>query len=406
MKHFSRAVVVPVLSLTMLVVLVSCKLFSAQSTPTQQGALSASTPQGAQATNQSVSNSPIPATKPPTEANTPQPTMDLSNLPALAELQDGWSQIDPGGNTTCARGGKYSFFVRKAESDKLLIYFEGGGSCYDANTCQPGSQIFDDSIDPAFPADNPALKVDGVFATGDSRNPFQNYNIVFVSYCTGDGFLGNKVVDYQVDNNHFQINHVGFENTQTVLNWTYNNFRSPSSVFVIGCSAGTVGSFFHAPFILEHYKDTPMGFVGDSGGGFLEAPASFVTDLGIPDLVPNWIPAYQSLIEGNFHTSMVFTIPATNYPQAQFSLLDTLEDSVQTEIIAQLGGSVSLQDVIFANLNGIRAVAPNFRSYSGPGDHHCITMDPIFPEYSVNGILLRNWITDLSEGKSVENVAP
>jgi hypothetical protein len=180
----------------------------------------------------------------------------------------------------------------------------------------------------------------------------------------------------------------------------------PSSVFVIGCSAGTVGSFFHAPYVLDNYKSIPVAFVGDSGGGYLEGPASLVAHLGIPELVPNWIPAYKSLFDSEFHTTKIFTIPATTYPDAQFSLLDTLDDSVQSEIIAQLNRRLSLQDVIFANLNEIRSAAPNFHSYSGPGDHHCITMEPAFADYSVKGILLRDWITDLTEGKSVENVAP
>ena len=166
----------------------------------------------------------------PVSANssTPFPTRDISALPAFENLANGWTELFPGGETACARGGIYSFSVRKTKSSKLLVYFEGGGSCYDAKTCRVGGNYFDNSINSSFEADNPALKSHGLFAFDNGRNPFRDYNIVFINYCTGDAYLGDQSVTYQDGLNSFEVQHKGFINTQTVFSWIYQNIPSPN----------------------------------------------------------------------------------------------------------------------------------------------------------------------------------
>jgi hypothetical protein len=328
-------------------------------------------------------------------------------VPVLEDLPEGWSQLIPGGDTSCARGGEYSFFVRKANSNKLLIYFEGGGSCYDASTCREGAHYFDDSITNSDQSDNPALKTSGVFALNDGRNPFQDYNIVFVSYCTGDGFMGNQVVSYTDGGKSFTVNQVGFRNTHRVLAWTYQNFAHPDSIFVIGCSAGVLGSFFHAPYLLEQYPNTPFALIGDSGGGFFDGPAVVFQNLGTMEVVPDWLPQYQGVVaNGMIQTKLFFVLPALTYPNARFGLLDTLNDSPQSELLSLFGQDLTLAKVLKSNLDDIRAEVPNFVSYTGPGDHHCITMDPVFYQYQVNGTKLADWLSNLANGQPVENIMP
>ena len=117
----------------------------------------------------------------------------------------------------------------------------------------------------SFEADNPALKSHGLFAFDNGRNPFRDYNIVFINYCTGDAYLGDQSVTYQDGLNSFQVQHKGFINTQTVFSWIYQNIPSPESVYMVGCSAGVVGSFFNLPYFKQHYLQTPLTIVGDSG---------------------------------------------------------------------------------------------------------------------------------------------
>ncbi len=350
---------------------------------------------------------PNAAVQPTTAVPTPLPSQDISGLPMIESLSAGWHQIDPGGNTSCARGGKYSFFVRKANSNKLLVYFEGGGNCYDAKTCRIGANTFDESIDPTVVADNPAMKADGLFALGDTRNPFKDYNIVFINYCTGDAFLGNRTVQYQDGENTFQVNHIGFVNTQTVFEWIYRSMPKPDSVFMVGCSAGVVGSYFNLPYFMQHYPDTPVALIGDSGGGYLNGPVSFTKNFGTLELLPKWLPQYQDIISGDlFRTEFIFIIPAQTYPSVRFGLIDTQEDGAQAEIISRFNRNLTLKDVLQSNLAKLHANTKNIYSYSGPGDHHCITMQPAYYDYAVGGVKLNDWVSGFSTAQPPQNIEP
>src|SRR5690242_12497621 len=69
------------------------------------------------------------------------------NLPTLSDLTDAWTQISPGGETICAKGQPYSFFVHPGTSANLLIYFDGGGMCWNDATCGPRqSQLYTESV--------------------------------------------------------------------------------------------------------------------------------------------------------------------------------------------------------------------------------------------------------------------
>jgi len=386
-----------ILSLLVLASLAGCQILPGlQSSPTQ-----VPTPaQPSQADSR-------PAASPTAMTFLPLPTEDLAGLPSLADLPEGWSQIEPGGETSCARGGTYSFFVRKTSSDRLLLYFEGGGSCYDAQTCRPGAKYFDDEITTDDQSDNPALKRAGVFALEDERNPFKDYNIVFISYCTGDAFMGTRPTNYTDGKNSFTVNQVGYINTRRTLGWTYQNFPDPDQVFAIGCSAGVVGSFFHAPYLAAQYQNIPLILVGDSGAGYLDGPASFVETIGAVDVLPNWLPGYQNLIsDGMIKSSLIFVLPALSYPEARFGLLDTQEDSVQGEIVSRFNNKINLGDLIESNLQDIRKDAPDFVSYTGPGNYHCITMHPDFVKYEVGGVKLVDWFASLAAGQPVDNIKP
>jgi len=93
-----------------------------------------------------------------------------------------WVKILGGGKTRCARGGKYAFWVRKGDPQRLLIFFQGGGGCFDERTCALGSTWFDDRVDAG---DDPELN-GGILDLTDTRNPFRSWSVVYIPSCTGD----------------------------------------------------------------------------------------------------------------------------------------------------------------------------------------------------------------------------
>ena len=72
--------------------------------------------------------------------------------------------------------------------------------------------------------------------------------MVYVPSCTGDIYLGNNVEEYETsDGDTLEIYHYGFNNIYAAMNWTFENVLAPESVFVTGCSAGSIGSIRAAP---------------------------------------------------------------------------------------------------------------------------------------------------------------
>jgi hypothetical protein len=100
-----------------------------------------------------------------------------------------WERHEPGGRTACARGGKYAFWSRAGDPTRLVLFFQGGGGCFDERTCAPGSGWFDDAVDAT---DDPAFG-QGILDLADRRNPFRRWTWVFLPSCAGDVHLGFNI---------------------------------------------------------------------------------------------------------------------------------------------------------------------------------------------------------------------
>src|SRR5215207_8664581 len=89
-------------------------------------------------------------------------------LPTKDQLGGGWQQLSPGGETICGHGAPYSFYYREGTGQDLLIYFQGGGMCWNDQTCSPtGDKTFDEAINPGDPSDNPGVGAVGIFDLGN-----------------------------------------------------------------------------------------------------------------------------------------------------------------------------------------------------------------------------------------------
>ena len=107
---------------------------------------------------------------------------------SAAPLPSGWTVIAPGGNTICANGTPYEFFVRPVtNSQKLMIYFQAGGACWNGPTCDADSLLYAKGVDYG------ALDTyRGIFDFNNPENPVADYNIVFVTYCSADVHTGSR----------------------------------------------------------------------------------------------------------------------------------------------------------------------------------------------------------------------
>ncbi len=314
-----------------------------------------------------------------------------------------WTRIEPGGDTNCALDTPHAFWVRPGTVNKLLVYFQGGGACWDAATCAPGSGYFDSSV---TAEDSPMNYRFGIFDLTNAENPFKDYSMVFVPACTGDVHWGDNVKTHQgVDGQAFTIYHKGFVNGSAALEWAYANITAPESVFVTGGSGGSIGSAAFAPYLIEHYSKSKVIQLGDSYAMIFPGPIDLQSEFRAHDNFPDWIPALAEIQPEQFRMADYYAAIANYYPDHIFAQYNTLHDSSQASFYMALGGEAGeFEKDLEASLESIHAQAQNFRSYTASGNQHEILSVATFYTQEEDGIRFLDWVANLANSHLVENV--
>lgn len=349
------------------------------------------------------------------------PASAQEGSPVFGDLLAGeWEQI-PVEGAQCLYGDDYSFFVRPADepTDKLMIYFQGGGACWDALTCSSIGQ-FASQYDVA-PMEAAAY-TQGYFDFDNEDNPVSDYNVVFLPYCTGDLYTGDAVVEYEVPQGieppagveleeTITVNFKGFENSARVLDWVYENIPTPEQVFVTGCSAGGYGATTHAPFIMNNYAGVPVVHMADSATGVNELDWEGLLTWNIYPNLPGFVEGVQ-VEHGEFSANLQFITTAAAFPDNVMAQYNTFFDGVQVGFysLTALGEPVtedSFQEVagqwtpaMLTNIATIEAMVDNFASYTAGGSEHCIVNQDIFYEYDVAGVVFSDWVAALLAGST------
>jgi len=106
-----------------------------------------------------------------------------------------WNRIAGSPGTGCSHDSIYAFFVHPGSDRRLMIFFQGGGACWNNQNCDlQGRPTFHPQIDST---DDPN-RLSGLFELSNPRNPVEDYSIVFVPYCTADVLLGARTVPYSI----------------------------------------------------------------------------------------------------------------------------------------------------------------------------------------------------------------
>ncbi len=178
----------------------------------------------------------------------------------------------------CGDGTAFSFYYhrpnqRLVNNEKIIIEFQGGGACWDSNTCSKQSSLLtfptdlDDFIGYSCSEVNYAQSNYGGYPInllcadkiGDVN--LAEYNYVFVPYCTQDVHMGDSSSTYSDDDDggNSGVYHHGAHNMMGALQWIYDNFPNPSHVFLTGCSAGGTALPVAYDLINNHYNSFLKG---------------------------------------------------------------------------------------------------------------------------------------------------
>ena len=194
-------------------------------------------------------------------------------------------QLAPQTGAVCGNGSPYKFFVNRVPNTRnTIVYMEGGGACWDYASCSGQAGIRGARNPNGIPDDymsllNPGASLVSPFVTRIS--PFdavktQGWNMVYVPYCTGDIYSGDKVAVYadpSGQNSPLVWHHNGVRNTRAVVGWLKDNLPRPTQMLSAGCSAGGAGS-------LTNYHPTrrdmapTRSFLIDDSGPIFDTPAN------------------------------------------------------------------------------------------------------------------------------------
>lgn len=307
-----------------------------------------------------------------------------------------WIAVEPGGDTVCSRGTEYRFFARGGDPSRVIIDFQGGGACWNDSTCSVAGALFNDAVGEL--GDFTSLLDNGVIGgilSDSADNPFRDYTIVHIPYCTGDIHWGDSRVEYSST----AIEHRGFVNASAALAWVYSRYPNAQRILVSGCSAGAYGAALHSAYVADHYDDARIAVLADSGAGV-------ITSTFLQDSLPNWNaePAMPSFIEGLQRPLAELSLPdlyveiGKHFPAMRMAQTSTQFDADQTFFYVAMGGAAGDWSPQFrASLAAIESESPNFRAYVPPGSVHCATIYPYFFQREVNGVRLADWTRQLAE---------
>lgn len=313
---------------------------------------------------------------------------------ALEFAEGAWHEVLPAGQTACATGDDFRFWLRDGSSDDLLIYFQGGGGCWNYETCTPGSSWYDSDARP----NEVARYRNGIFDFDNPENPFADYDMVFIPSCNGDVYMGDNVVEYtNAAGDSLTHHYKGYQNAAAALDATDDFFAMPQSVFITGCSAGSVGSAYHATHIIEAYPNIPVRQIGDSLAFTFGRPVRL--GVGMYDIGAT-LPAWSSQDPDAYQMSQFYIELAAQHPTYQFGMLNSLSDSVQIRFYQGNGrDAASWEADLSADLVSIHAGAENFVSLTLDGSLHCFTPRSQFYTASVDGVRMVDWFADYANGE-------
>lgn len=314
-----------------------------------------------------------------------------------------WEVVTAPADCMCSDGSEFSYFVRRADPTKVVFFLEGGGACFSAETCAPGSTTFKRTVgfDEGF--------LDGRVPTGifdhtNPLNPFADYSFVFVPYCTGDVHIGNATTDY---GNGAVIEHKGFVNGSTALNNMAALFPDATQLVVTGESAGSVPTPLYAGLASDLLPEARITVLADGSGAYPSiAGVNGVIGAawGTQNAIPDW-PENEGMAAENWSFPGLFIQAGAHDPDITFARHDYAFDQTQ-QFFAGLAGipADDLVSLIDRNETEIETSGIELLSYITPGSSHTVLHSDEFYTETVNGVPLVEWVAALINGEPVDDV--
>ena len=326
---------------------------------------------------------------------TESPTTTTTTEPPLA-----WRQV-MADDCVCSDGSPYSYWIREADPDKVMLFFDGGGACFSAETCDPNG-------DPTYSLranDDLNEADDGVFDLDNPENPVADWTMIFMPYCTGDVHIGTNVANDYGDG--VVVNHTGFINASKGLDEVAGAYDAAEQVLVTGSSAGGVPVPLFAGLVAEALPEADVMALPDASGGYPSNPVlnGVIGGLwGTEGANPDWTST-EGLTASELGIPDFYRYAGTEFPQIRWARFDHAFDDVQATFSALAGlEDSSVKAVLDINEELTEATGIDLPVYIAPGTDHTIMGAGYFYDVEVGGVRYVDWLTSFINGEPTEDV--
>jgi Pectinacetylesterase len=317
-----------------------------------------------------------------------------------------WTWV-PFDDAFCANGTSTGIGINPSSGgSRVLIYMEGGGACWSAETCytlMTASYVTTGYSEAEFDVEKSDATYlalpGGFFDRTAAANPFKDYSYVYLPYCTGDVFAGDNVTKLGTVTTHF----VGHANVAAFLSRLVPTFSAVERVVLAGSSAGGYGAVYNWWQTQAAFGSIGVDMLDDSGT-FL--PADVIADgagyqtmqASAWNLTATSPPCSDCL--GN--PSAIYGFYAKAFPNNRGALLSYLDDAVLptfygiTTTQFAMGLDEDLSDEFAPN--------PNLKAFVLNAAGHVLFFSPLATQ---NGVTVQTFVTQMvTDSSSWETVSP
>jgi hypothetical protein len=349
--------------------------------------------------------------------------------PLLAPLSRGaagqWQYHEIDG-AQCRDGSPAGLYTRFSDaSTNLVIYLEQGGACFNTVLCGYNPATVDEQMTGRTIAttvsgmrdERQAPPMTGIFDTSRAENPYRDWNMAWIPYCTGDAHAGsspNTMVPGVAEPQQF----VGYMNMQKFVGHIVPTFQNAERVVLTGTSAGSFGAGLNFNQVQDAFGQTPVTLIMDSGIPFSD---SFMG----PCLQQTWrdLWNFEALLppectacrnpDGGGLIELVF-FSAVKYSGVKLGIISATEDDVMKFFLGFgengcVGAGGYTEGKYTQALEDLRQLAApysaQFGSYYVPGINHMYEQFDDFYQPLAGGVTIASWVSNLLAG-TTSNVGP
>jgi hypothetical protein len=274
--------------------------------------------------------------RPPADASSGVDTTPASDASDTTNGSDAAPVVSPAGQWTwvdvpgsaCDDGSPTGFAINPGSGDDLVIYFEGGGACWDYGTCYVINAAVHGPVGRAQWNTRAGQINVGPFDRTRATNAFRASSYAYIPYCTGDLHGGTNVQSYTALADTRQFHHVGRLNAQLYLERIRATWPSATRVVVSGTSAGGFGATLNYDMIRRAFPYAKMALVDDAGpllakeGIPSSLRSAWFTNWHLGDTVNAVCPTCRDDL------SSMYTVLSQKYPADRLALVSALQDPV------------------------------------------------------------------------------